>query len=1430
MAINENNSHINSFVKGMNSDTVYDQIQNSQYTFGKNIRITKNQFLGGVNDFSTVHEGMVTPVPAGTPIDVKSYVNVYGTDQEILAVDSIEDYYIIISSSSNALIVYRGKIEDDQLTEFKRIYRFDNFWTNDSHQVSAFLYKELENVIKLYIASGEYPIITLRIDDLGLTKWEGNSVLDVDSFINNRITPKNRVYIQEVISGRLLASQVQYTYRLYNKHGNTTQLAPLTNKIQVIDSSRDKETGNAESTETAKGFQLKIDIKEYRSVFDRIQVYRLTYIKPQENAEVSLIYDDNIKQDNFVLNDVGIEPLQTLTIEEFAAMSGLILVPQVIQNNQNYMFCANIKDDTIIKELADPDSPGSYIRPVITEVTLSNKCTGEIPNIPTDKFSDQAYIKLFGNGADVQTVNDYFEARGVSKDLPLNTYNNQFTSSLLRSLRRGETYKYGIVYYDKYGRRSDVKSLGTVTIPGINTNYLLESEVYVPKDSSFEDSDNTETVEYTKTYENSTNDSPVHKVTVYGTDWDDDTVNKMRIPFKVTGEGNEKTLVAQPIGIQIQLPQPKDVQGNIIPDIIGCQIVRRSSSDIYQNTLLQVALARPVQQGLMTVNGDFDSEKKSPFYPSGFLTTNETTITPPYYPDITALSSTGSFYDGTGQIVWDSGACTIDQYRKFQASTRNKTLFQIFSSEIDYRRDDVLERLSTSNTKIAECLYVKALYNMYGSLTIQSSGYSKMVKDWSKLRFFGVLDDNWVSETHNTDGVTFHKDQTFRLSASDKQNIHWVFTYFDALTSSSESQGVKSVKDVKIPNWNDGYTNVQRDGSNVITDAIKKYQTFTTTINQSVYNNWISSAKYDLIPGKSSVPNQVSEWDAAREFLNSSDDLNKWLLHEYVPGNDENWMDEDADYIRNGFIGGGPSCFLMVTDNDFGTYDFPAASGGLYTSICNITHSPKTEDIESDEKTMYYGFGNYFKLEFKDGEYAAVNSNGDTIPMVLFDGDIYITPHEFTTMYKTYHFESPDTLQSTQITNYIPLESKVNTYFDYGNNLLNTANANLIYEPGQIDGIITQERPVHQYNMIYSDNDASNDVFTLISTDQNETNEFKQRAYFSEPKENGEFIDNYLIFKTASFIDVDSKYGQITNLLTDKNMLFYWQENAFGKFSVNERSLINDQNGNTIMLGQAGILSRYDYISTKYGMRLYDFCARSAEQGVYWVDINNKAVVAANNSQAVNYGETLGVQNIINDKISSNYPKIHYDLQNNELLCKCLDEEQQIIFNIRLNAPVSIYTRVYDDIIDIKNHLYGIDVKEDTGFSITKYNYLQYSDDIKYLTPMVLDFIINPSSSVTKVFDSQQIIPIKRSSYLPKSFNNTTMTFETDLYTSTRLNQKDAYTDREGNIIYNIPRFGNESYGNRLRGKWMKVEMKNENPGEYSTISHVITKFRQSFS
>lgn len=1347
MVIDQNNSYLNSFTKGMNSDTTFDQIDNSQYIFGKNIRITKNQNIGeGQNDsYSTLHEGVITPVPKGLQIDtIENFVG------DILAVNSIDNICVIVAQNNYDLWVYRCYINEitNDVEDFGCIWRAKNI-LQKGDAVSTVVYKELDNVVKLYIATGEKPIITIRIDESTPIIENDDVYKDVDAYINNRIVPTHRVKIAEKISGRLKTSQVQYTYRFYNKHGVTTQLAPLTNKIQVINSSRSKEIGNAEDTETSIGFRITINTEEAIDRYNRIQIYRLSYIKPGDPAEVSLIYDDKINPSTtipFELNDVGIEPLQVLTMEEFAAMSGVILIPQVIEQNQEYMFCGNVQDDTIIKGFSVTKDEKNYDL-IQANVSIATDINGVIPDPGKAKYGNDGYnyfTDLNGNELQDITINDYFRQRGIDVESINANYNDIFTSSLLRSLRRGdEIYKYGIVFYDKYGRRTDVIKLCDVETPKIS-------------------------------------ESPTFSI-----DEESTTVN------------------AKPIGIKVNIPK---INYSDKESIIGCQIIRRSSSDVYQKTLLQVALARPIQQGLLQVD-DVDSDeisenlKPSPFYPTGFLAVNDFLIKPTYY--------TNYFFHQSGISNADE---LLEVPEELYARTINNQLFQIFSSEIDLYRNDILQRLTTPDATITEQYYLVGSYTKNGDAS-QDNSFGQEALTYT------------ISSDILPVQIVINRLKLEKLDQNSKNQNHWIFNFFNTSEQDSgfndHENVVNSVKDVKMADWESGFTNVTLTNDGEISDAIKKYKSYTTNIDKYVYNNWVSFGKYDFWPGVNSV--RLNDW------TNSVDDTEKGAATaEMIATQTSFWeyINKDTSTkiaaVRNGYIGPGGSCMLLTTEEPTG--GFKMYDKAFYTSVCNIQHTPKLENVESDESVLYYGFGNYFTLNYdKDSDTYKTEDGHDYF--IVFDGDIYITPHELTTEYKTYNFQSYDTLQSTQITNYVPLESKVNTFFDYGMNLMNTQSANLLYEPGSIDGITSQDRPVHQYNMIYSENDTSNDVFTLITTDESDTNNFKQRVYYSEPKENGEYIDNFVIFKPASFIDVDSKYGQITNLFTDKNILYYWQDHAFGKFSVNERSLINDQNGNTIMLGQAGILSRFDYISTKYGMRLYDFCATSAEQGVYWVDVNNKAIVAGTPNQAVNYGEQLNVQNIINGKIDTYRPKVDYDLQNNELLCKCFTNAEQMVFNVKYNMPTSIYTRSYSDIANIKNHIYGLLANRDE-LTIKKYNYLETAND--YLSPLKLDFVVNHSASTTKVFDNQQLVPIKRDGYL-QLLDDVKFSFETDIVDKTESKIK-PYNDREGNITYAIPRYNDSKYGSRIRGKWLRVNMEKENPDKYFTISHIITKFRQSFS
>ena len=115
----------------------------------------------------------------------------------------------------------------------------------------------------------------------------------------------------------------------------------------------------------------------------------------------------------------------------------------------------------------------------------------------------------------------------------------------------------------------------------------------------------------------------------------------------------------------------------------------------------------------------------------------------------------------------------------------------------------------------------------------------------------------------------------------------------------------------------------------------------------------------------------------------------------------------------------------------------------------------------------------------------------------------------------------------------------------------------------------------------------------------------------------------------------------------------------------------------------------------------------------------------------------------------------------------------------------------------------------------------------------MLQFVVNQVPSVTKVFDNQQINTLRREydeNYAKNFMIDKQIIFTTNLDESKYDHQQNTITDREGNICYTIPRINNSMYGNRLRGRWMKVTMIDDNPKYDYSISHILTKFRQSFN
>lgn len=1555
MATNENNIQINTFTEGMNMDWSCDSIKSTQYRYALNVRATN---IIGDSDNVSIKSGVLSP------IYMYKYT-LFGTGAFHYKENGFH-IYKTIQSGDRVVAIYKNcnsKLNIGFIEEESTRFRYDHICSihcekgYDPKNISAVLRYEQDDVINLYIADGVHNIISINIVDREyidslckeyvLDEYNIVRQIPVDYIQQNNYFPSNKPIIVGKTAGQLKTSQVQYAYRLYKKHGNCSKLSPLTNKIQIINNSRDTETGNAEDTTTSIGIKIRLENKdEYVKVFDRVQIYRLSYIKAGQNAEVSLIYDgkyikdheekDGIKSEiaKFSFVDDGKTSIQDLSMDEFSNIDGLIIKPEIIEQNQNYLFAGNIKDDTIIdisqNKATYTNEINSIVRtghkyvftayqydiPNLSAVLMYNGSSytaklDEFKNIPyweniylsdsiclDDKDNiDMLEYSYFNPYCDIngtydgdQTISSCrTDSRGyVGGDGPITTWNlilchfNQrqmlkhkikydkhvengkeyykyeiqsatggkdeyasthgfdvilghdysdiFTSSIFRSLKFGEVYRYGVVFYDKHGRRTNAQWIADVRTP-----YEHELEL-----SEFSD-------------------------------------NKYAL------------------GIEFSFDKTKMQEFVEEFDIVGYEIVRCDKPDEYTRNLAQVATSTLVQQNLVRANS------KSPLYPTGLITS---------HPQKTVFS-----------LISKDRPFPLNMDFAQSDTNANDIYLQIYCPEIQIQRKDFLQKLKNNECSLLPVSYVYGGVKQ-GNMTDGNDSYIKNDPAYNGNGQYKTvmltedqLVENTISFSYNrykwhdyspisnppvkTDYISssygdflYLNTHKIDLSMDTKIEKSYDFVYdsrcstvytIDESLISKDKDGVtfsklgnqyenidtinfseinpiliKNIIDVKNLNWEDGFAEHKYDGS-VLKSAVKKYKSYLSTIGSTQYLNWVCSNKYDAPTGTDSQYGWDGEdWKEHVEFTNTQKEKT------------------NRDPAAVGPIGPGGQCFVLNIHPDAFTSNYhglfkkilytPQGINQIHkeweekkqkyettasycenigTLLCNIVHTARQfAGISEEEHKLdtYYGFGNYFKYD------SSVNS------VDVLDGDVYIQDCQYVGMFKAYDFnDDKSSLQSIQTVFNIPMWSKINTRFDYGQNYRNTNNPNLQLEPSTITGVTSQDRALNQYNLIYSDNNTSNNMFN-VNDGSDQQNKYSQRVFYSQLKTNGESIDNWQIFKAANFIDVNPKYGEITDMLTVDDQLYFWQQYAFGKFSVNERSLVKDENSNTIQLGQGDILQRADYISTQYGMRKYDMCKIAAEGSVYWFDYDNTGVIKYGSSGqyyrqtgCVDYTEDTHVKTCMKyskDLYENTIPTLSYNGDFDELILSPVkdprtDAEEFLIFNVKYNMASS-FGLFTDEVkqhnfFSYKNDCFYVDEIGEGRNKITRlYKFCGKDGKQQYQYPVELEFVVNKSPSNTKVFDNQQIVFAKRYDS-PKDntkdpYEDMHINFETELNSGIFSKINGQYiTDREGNVCFPIPRDAEDSIS-RLRGKWMIERFEKDNNCENFAISHIITKFRQSYS
>lgn len=1366
--LTDNNSQVNTFIKGLNTDASYSVIQEGQYTDANNIRIMP---LSQGEADKTNSYGEVRPIEGVfvvDQIDDDSFIKVLATGYiRNVGVIIYQCSKLVHTSPHNVQMRFGWKVYVYNMSSGEGHINFDSGLLSDSPDPDKFsitLRYEDEDNIKLYIADGIHSIMVLNIA-------EDNINLNISQIQSYPAIKFTKPVFCGFIEGKLKPALVQYSYRLYNKNGVSTDVSPTTRLIPIIGASniskRDdllafnagKDIYGLSENETSNvGIKLKFKIDEQYDYLDHILVYRITYVQNGQLPTVELISDREIKVDEnnmMEFYDTGQQSLQMITLEEYNSMSGIHIIPKVIESKNDYLFAANIKDELSTFDIGDWD-PSENVQ--WSFVKLQDGIQTDTADI--DDSSDNL-IKSnkieFGTSIKEQKIlspdNSYFEdyyGTGTYADPQMMYY--------FRSLRRDETYRYGIIFYNHNGLSSPVK-----WIADINTSDIEGDEVF-----SF---------------------------------------------------NNEKGLVVYPLGVEFTIT-------NIPEDAVSYEIVRcnRNIEDI-----------KNIVQGVVSVPIRRHTKKE----------TEASSENAPDYIDYTYPYNPTGFLQLCHFRVGDSD---VDNDDVITAYDDKQNIMQFVCPEVCYQKDYIDILFKHRNLKLFPVEYV---YSSAGPTTTLNYTYiippAQIISSQNTYLKPAISNTNLMRDGDSY-GINLHTIQMpmafYKISPNTEQ---FGYGYKDPVNATDINTGDHTgfevsdwptikrfsysylklylkddakyfdpenvddrfeVTDYKIPQtiqWNQVYQSSVVDEK---TTYQKKYEDYVTSVQSGMFCNIIIGGTYGV-----DVKNAINK-DNITNMLN--------VGH------------------TNHITGLGGPCIVISTKGEpFKGIDFSSnedLNSILGTYICNLQQNVVPYGGDSDEAkslNTYYSYGDFFEI----------NRENNSQVCTIYDGDCFILPFEYISMHKYYTPLDKGTGASHMIAYSIPLETNLNLAYTSGNEFSrhykDVGITNLQVEPAAVYNAYSQKDPLYVYNSAYSSQDKTR-VFAAESEYQQDVLNMNTdyRCYHSLLKTNDERVDSWTKFMPADYIDVDTRYGEITNLRTFHNKLVFWQKDATGLLSVNERAAVSDDHNLPLILGTGGILDRYDYIDETAGMMPEQYVDTYSNTTLYWYDAAHREIKSyVDGSAVMQLSKAKSVQNKLNHSTNT-HPYIMFDNKYNTVIADVLNGKN-ILYDETLQQFISTTDVCIDGCMKNNNDIYVVKNNK-IALLDTPVN----NDDIIYcgwdgnILSTYIQYVVNKSPLTTKVFDNQEIVTVNNpvnydlelihddeSSYFSQHH---VYTWTTDLNTTSSDDLE--MTLREGNYRYSIPRCDGQEYGNRLRGKYMICSIEDLNPHKDSSLSYVITKFRTSWS
>ena len=272
---------------------------------------------------------------------------------------------------------------------------------------------------------------------------------------------------------------------------------------------------------------------------------------------------------------------------------------------------------------------------------------------------------------------------------------------------------------------------------------------------------------------------------------------------------------------------------------------------------------------------------------------------------------------------------------------------------------------------------------------------------------------------------------------------------------------------------------------------------------------------------------------------------------------------------------------------------------------------------------------------------------------------------------------------------------------------------------------------LHDEYLLNAAYDAKNDVrnyFPLPLT-FSFGDEFDTRIYYSQTKINGEPTDSWAIFLINDYKDVEGVYGPINKLTRLHDTMYWFQDTGFGALSVNPTAVVQASDGTALQLGTVSsgagaFIQDYKYISTQFGSS-QQWAVTKSDNSIYFFDRRARKIFGYSSQGTAPLTDVTGLHSFLmddlqGDAVSFDNPILKkgvtstYDIMNNEALFTFHDSgfvkqyEQAVIQELLFGAaPNEVLQLTLRNVIPQCNPCFTEDCEEfDWTLSTTQWRIL----------------------------------------------------------------------------------------------------------------------------